>query len=206
MQKPKSGHVGTALFLACAAMACGDGRPRAPTTSTPVDLLVGPYSLTVTTGSACTTLSEPLRIRTYSARIESRGPDNFVVTLSDAKFLADEQIGERAFRVHCSSWYGLGCNQFTASREADQLRFLLAGNWERFDDEFAGDGGMIVEVIPPDNDRLGISGTGLGRLDGTTIQASIDGRVWHCPAKDASFQNECSNCDNVSVAMTFVRR
>lgn len=205
MRKSKSYHVGTALFLAFTAVACGDGQPRAPTTSTPVDLLIGPYSLTVTAGSACTTLPEVFRSRTYMASIESRGADSYVVALSHAKFLADEQIGERAFILHCSSAYGLDCNQFTASREGDRLRFRLAPNSERFDDEFAGYGGMIVELIPPDNNRLGISGTGLGRLDGTTIQASIDGRMWNCPAKYSSFDKECARCDNANVAMTFTR-
>ncbi len=131
-------------------------------------------------------------------------PDNYVVTLSGARFLADEQIGERTFIVHCGGPYG--CNQFTASREDGQLRFRLASNDERIDDEFAGYGGMIVELIPPDNRRLGIQGTGLGRLDGTTIEASIDGRVWYCPEKYSNFDEECAKCNNAKVAMTFTRR
>jgi hypothetical protein len=140
------------------------------------------------------------------ANIEARDADNYIVTLSDARFLADEQIGERSFIFNCSSSYGLGCNQFTASGEGDQLRFRLASNDERFSDEFAGYGGMIVELIPPDDKRLGIKGTGLGRLDGARIDASIDGKVWYCPANYSSFENECASCDNATVALTFTRR
>jgi hypothetical protein len=202
MLQPLSRHVGTALFVA-SAIACAEG-PRTPTAATPVDPVVGLYTLTVT--SACTTLPENLRSRTYMATIASRAMDDYVVTLSDARFLADEQIGERAFIFHCSSSYGLGCNQFTATREGNQLRFRLAPNSERFDNEFAGEGGSIVELIPPDNSRLGISGTGLGRLDGTAIRGLIDGRVWACPARYSSFDDECASCSNASLGMTFVQR
>jgi hypothetical protein len=199
-----------ALFPALVAAACGgDGQPRTPTSPTPPTSLTpvtGRYSLTLTVGPACTTLADGLRSRSYLANIDSRAADDYVVTLSDAGFLADEQIGERAFIVHCSSWYGLGCHQFTASREGDQLRFRLASNDERFNDEFAGYGGMIVEVIPPDGRHLGISGTGLGRLEGDTIHAAIDGRVWDCPARYTSADRECANCNGAEVAMTFTRR
>lgn len=206
MRESMSCKAGSALFLAFALVACGDGYSRTPTTPTSADLLIGQYGLTVTAGSSCTALPEGLRSRTYIASISSNGPDNYVVTLSSAKFLADEQIGERSFIVHCSASYGLDCNQFTASREADQLRFRLAPNSERFDDEFAGYGGSIVELIPPDNHRLGITGAGLGRQDGTTVQASIAGSVWYCPTKYSSFMEECVSCDNANVSMTFSRR
>jgi hypothetical protein len=194
--------LGTAFCFAVAATACS----KAPTTPTPVDNLIDRYVLTVTAGSTCSALPEFVRRRTYAATIEPRGTNNYVVTLSDAAFLADEQIGDRSFILHCSSSYGLGCNQFTATRDGDQIRFRLASNDERFDDEFAGYGGMIVELIPPDSRRLGINGTGLGRLDGTTIQASIEGRVWYCPTTYTSFEGECSTCNQASVAMSFTRR
>ena len=199
--------VGILLLCAGAAGACGGNPPATPTGPTvPLDPLVGHYSLTVTAGPACRTLPEIARSRTYTASIESRGADNYVVTLTDGTFLADEQIGERTFISHCSSSYGLGCNQFTASREGDQVRFRMAPNNERFDDEFAGNGGSVVELIPPDNNRLGIQGTGLGRLDGTSIEASVDGRVWYCPARYSSFDEECASCDHANLAMTFTRR
>lgn len=205
MRQSMSYNVGAALLLGLAAVACGNGQPRTPTTPTSADGVLGQYSLAVTTGSTCPTLPDIVRSRTYTASIDSRRPDDYVVTLSDARFLADEQIGERAFILHCSSHYGLSCNQFTASREGDQLRFRLAPNSERFDDEFAGYGGSIVELISLDNSRLEIDGTGLGRLDGTTIQASIDARVSYCSAKYFSTE-ECANCDTANVAMTFSRR
>ena len=198
---------GMVLLCAGAAVTCGGSPPATLTGPTiPLDPLIGQYSLTVTAGPACRTLPEIARSRTYTARIESRSADNYVVTLTDGTFLADEQIGERTFILHCSSSYGLGCNQFTASREGDQVRFRLAPNSERFDDEFAGYGGSVVELIPPDNNRLGMDGMGLGRLDGTRIEASIDGRVWYCPARYSSFAEECASCDHASLAMTFTRR
>jgi hypothetical protein len=206
MRKSASVRVAITFSVAFVTVACsGDRSPRTPTSPTPVDLFSGPYSLTVTAGAECTGLPEVLRTRSYLASIEPRGADSYVVTLSGASFLADEQIGERAFRLHCSSSYGLDCNQFTASHDNDRLRLRLAPNSERFDDEFAGSGGSIVELIPPDNSRLGISGTGLGRLDATTIQASIDGQMWSCPAKYRS-PDECSGCGGATIAMTFTRR
>jgi hypothetical protein len=72
---------------------------------------------------------------------------------------------------------------------------------------FAGDGGSIVELRPPGDNRLGIEVTGPGRLDGTAVQASIDGRVWYCPATFSNFSSECTACENgANVVMTFTRR
>ena len=193
-------------MFAFVGAACGDGQPRTPATPTPVDLALGRYALTITVGSICTTLPDIVRARTYTASIESRGADNYLVTLSDARFLEDEQIGPATFRIHCGASAGLGCNQVTASREGDLLRFHLIPNCQRLNNEFAGNGGSIVELIPPADNQLGIQGTGLGRLDGTTIQASIDGRVWYCPASFSNSSEECRACENADVAMTFTRR
>ena len=207
MRKSTSFRVGGVLLLACAGMTCGDGQLRTSTTPTPVDPAAGRYALTIIPSSTCAALPDIVRARTYTATIELRGADNYVVTLSGAKFLADEQIGLAAFTIHCGVSSGLGCNQFTASRDGDQLRFHLIPNYKRLNDEFAGDGGSIVELIPPDDQQLGIEGTGLGRLDGTTIQASINGRVWYCPAPFSNFSEECTVCENAAnVAMTFTRR
>jgi hypothetical protein len=207
MEKSTSYRVGTALLVTFAGMACGDGQPRTPTTPTPVDPFAGRYALTVTVGSTCAALPDIVRARTYAATVESRVADNYSVTLSGAKFLADEQIGPATFRIHCSAADGLDCNQFTASREGDQLRFRLIPNYIRLNNEFSGLGGSIVELIPPDDHQLGIEGTGLGRLNGNTIQASIDGRVWYCPATFSNSSEECAVCENAAnVAMTFTRR
>ena len=92
MEKSTLCRLGTALLFAFAGMACGDSQPRTPATPTSVDPAVGRQALTVTAGSACTTLPDIVRARTYTATIESRGPDNYIVTLSDARFLADQQI------------------------------------------------------------------------------------------------------------------
>jgi hypothetical protein len=205
MEKPTSYRLGTALLFAFSGVACGDGQPKTLATPTPVDPAVGRYALTVTLG-ACPALPDIVRARTYTATIESRGPDRYVVTLSDAAFLEDERIGPAAFRIHCGASTGLGCHQFTASRDGDQLRFDLLPNCKRLNDEFAGNGGSIVELISPADSRLGIEGSGPGRLDGTTIQASIDGKVWFCPATISNFSEECTACENTNVAMTFTRR
>ena len=61
-------------------------------------------------------------------------------------------------------------------------------------------------MIPPADHQFGIEGMGLGWLDGTTIQASIDGRVWYCPATFSNFSEECTVCENANAAMTFTRR
>jgi hypothetical protein len=60
------------------------------------------------------------------------------------------------FRIHCGASAGLGCNQVTASREGDLLRFHLIPNCQRLNNEFAGNGGSIVELIPPADNQLGI--------------------------------------------------
>ena len=205
MENSTPSRIGAALLFAFVTVACGDSQPRTPTTPTP-DPAVGRYALTVTVGSTCAVLPDIVRVRTYTATIDSRGADNYMVTLSGAKFLADEQIGPASFRIHCSAADGLDCNQFTASREGDQLRFRLIPNYIRLNDEFSGNGGSIVEVIPPDDHQLGIEGTGLGRQNGNTIQASIDGRVWYCPATFSNSSEECSGCETANVAMTFTRR
>jgi hypothetical protein len=202
MEKSTLCRLGTALLFAFAGVACGER--RTPATPNPVDPAVGRHTLTVTADSTCTTLPDIVRARTYTATIESRDPDNYIVTLSDAKFLADQQTGPGAFQIHCGASYGLGCNQFTASREGNQLHFRLLPNYERLNDEFAGHGGSIIELIPPADHQFGIEGMGLGRLDRTTIQASIDGRVWYCPATFSNFSEECTVCENA--AMMFTRR
>jgi hypothetical protein len=147
-----------------------------------------------------------VRRRTYGASIEAAVAGGYRVTLGEARFLEDEQIGERTFIIHCAASYGLGCNQFTATRDGDQIRFRLAPNSERFADEFAGYGGMIVELIPPESRQLGIDGTGVGQIAGATIQASIDGSVSLCPARYSSFETECASCNDARLTLTFERR
>jgi hypothetical protein len=125
MQKSTSCRLGMGIGLLFALAACDNSQPRTPATPTRVDPALGRYTLTVTVGSTCNALPDIVRTRTYSSAIESRGPDDYIVTLSDANFLADQQIGPATFQIHCG--YGVGCNQFTASREGNQLNF----GWSR---------------------------------------------------------------------------
>ena len=206
MEKSTLCRLGTILLFAFAGVACGDSQPRTPATPTPVDPAIGRHALTVTVGSTCTALPDIVRARTYTATIESGGPDNYIVTLSDAKFLADQQIEPSALQIHCGGSQRLGCNQFTASREGNELQFRLLPNYKRLNDELAGNGGSIIELIPPADHQFGIEGMGLGRLDGTAIPASIDGRVWYCPATFSNFSEECTVCENANAAMLFTRR
>jgi hypothetical protein len=191
------------IVLGLAAAGCNE-KGSSPTT--PTANVGGTYSLTIAAGATCAKLPSAAQSRTYAATIEPRGTE-YVVTLTNATFLADERIGERSVNVHCAGLSGLGCNQFSASREGDQLRFQLIPNYRRFDDEFQGFGGSIVELVPPDNHQLGIEGTGLGRLDGGTIHAAIEGRIWYCPRTFRSYSEECTACENATnIAMTFSRR
>jgi hypothetical protein len=122
MRTVTSHDLATTLLLAFAVAACRDS---SPTAATPADPLIGRYSLTVTTGPTCTALPEVARSRTYGASIDWSPAHTYVVTLSGATFLADEQIGERSWRIHCGKASGLDCNQFTAGRDGDNLHFFL---------------------------------------------------------------------------------
>jgi hypothetical protein len=199
--------VGATLFVALSASACGESRPAVTSPGLDPDLLSGQYSLALTIDSSCTALPDALHSRTYTSRIDSRVSGDYAVTLGGAAFLENVQVGERGFAINCGGGHDLGCNQFTATRDGDAIRFRLAPNNERLNDEFAGSGGMIVELIPPDAHQLSIDGVGSGLLTGGgAIRAAIDGRVSYCPAKYSSFDEDCATCQMARVEMTFTRR
>jgi hypothetical protein len=183
-------------IAAAVSSACGSfPQPTRPTLST--DPIVGLFTLTVRAESECAVIPVAARNRTYTAAIRSTTDSNYIVTLSDAAFL-------RGGICPAAGSPGLGCEQFRASREGDLLRFRLVEEFP--DDEFAGVGGTIVEVIPPDN-WLAVGGTGVGRVDGTAIEASLDGYLWYCTSvrADPLFCRASARCDS-NLRLTFVRK
>src|SRR5262249_4009863 len=89
--------------------------PPAPISST--DPIVGQYALTLRVGSECTALPDMARNRNYTATIDSGSAGSNVVTLSDAVFMRDAICGPPGV-----------CNQFFATREGEEVRFLLSSN------------------------------------------------------------------------------
>jgi len=160
-------------------------RAHPPGAST--DSLVGRYTLTLTHG--CTEVPEAARTRTYTASIEP-AVSGFVVTLSDAQFLQGDVCTMAESR--------LGCHQFLASRQGDNVRFDLtnADEWH---------GGYITEHIPTDT-WLQVYGSAVGRLNGGAITASGSGGVWYCPTSIRNGCNAARYCEATDLRLTFNRR
>ena len=177
-------HLGPCwIALALLVSACRDG--IGPTPPAPPDppaaladasaIYIGNYTAILNVGERCA--PEDVRNRTYSATIEStpRVPSRLatlVITLKDATFR--QGCGDNFFAP------GLGCNQFLAWTEDDRLRFILEQrDW--------GDGGQIWELLPG-GDLVLDAGGGVGRLEGSTIEASgtADVRYFstYCPKND----------------------
>jgi hypothetical protein len=151
------------------------------------DPLTGQYSLTLV--HDCQAVPEGARTRRYTATIDS----DLIVTLSDAQFSFDNGcVTMDALR--------LGCHQFLASREQDNVRFDLLNDHEWH-------GGYITERVPAGT-WLQVFGSTSGRLEGGNVTASGTGGVWYCPAnQDLPFPCLTSTgCENVNLQMTFVRR
>jgi hypothetical protein len=162
----------------------------------PMDPMEGQYALSVTVdslGPECATLPDEARHRMYVANIIARSDGNFVVSLGGGRFLSDPICAGVGLS-------GLGCNQFTASRAADTVRFSLQGNEE-------ADGGTIVEQIP----QIGwtqLSGSLTSPVNNDMMSARGEGNLWFCPGT-ASYPFPCSNfygCAVHDLRMTFVRQ
>jgi hypothetical protein len=199
-------HVlGLTLIVSVSSACEKSSRATAPS---PTDSIVAAYTLTLSADSECAQIPEAARNRTYSAKIDSTGPQKYLVTLSDATFVTDVQLSERSFRTPCGGPVygpGLGCNQFLAMQEGDQIEFQLVPNSQRLDHEFAGMGGTIGELIASDT-LLEVHGTGRGRVDAQAIQATLDGFLWYCSPLRAD--GSCSlgiRCDT-NVRLTFTRK
>jgi hypothetical protein len=113
----------------------------------------------------------------YSARLADDGPGRYVVTLSNATFLQDNNCIPR------------GCNQFRAVEDGATLRFSLENN-----DEWSG--GYITEKTTAGT-WLEIYGIAAGVFHPTVIEASGPGKVlycsfpgaWSCSARNVSCQS-----------------
>lgn len=159
----------------------------------PNDRLNGTYSLTADLGASCRGLLGEEAARRYTATIAPRAGGGYVVTLSGPVFLSGS----------ICTWNDmLGCHQFTASRQGDQVEFDLANN---NDDAH---GGHIVEQTAAGT-WLEIIGRARGRFDdGSTIDASGTSSVWYCSsARPYPFPClEHTACGSGDLKLRFVRK
>jgi hypothetical protein len=199
-----------AYVLICLTLAgCDSGRqtPTAPAqAATPPpapppppggnatdDRLVGRYTLTLDLGSECGAIPDAARVRRYTATIDPDRQLGYVVTLSDASFLAG---------LICTfTVTGLGCNQFPASRNGDLVEFDLVNN----NDD--GHGGHIVEQLSSGT-WIEIIGKAAGQLSAQTIEATGSSSVWYCPSP-SGYPFPCfshTGCRSTDTRLTFTRR
>ena len=192
------------LALIAVGLGACESQPMSPT---PTDSIVGRYALSLTAGSECASIPARARNRTYSAKIERYASEGYLVTLSDATFVTDVQLSERSFRTPCGALSSvLGCNQFLLSRDGPEIEFQLIPNSQRFDNEFGGAGGTIVEQTAPDT-VLMIHGTGRGRLEGGTIEATLQGGLWSCsPVRGDGYCAASVTCDTNNLRLVFTRK
>jgi hypothetical protein len=149
------------------------------------ETLVGQFTLTLTHG--CLAVPEAARTRTYTASIDPAASGS-VVTLGGAAFLMGPICTATASQ--------LGCHQFLASREGDNVRFDLtsADEWH---------GGYITELIGPG--LLEVTGSATGRVEASgDISAAGSGTVWHCttyfPCPSSQY------CEVTDLRLTFKRK
>jgi hypothetical protein len=172
--------------------AAGPPAPAPPSGSI-VDEVTGDYTLRLELGSGCAVIPETDRTRNYTATITSPRERNYVVSLTSGNFLGG---------LICTAYpAGLGCDQFTASRDEDLIRFDLANN---NDDAH---GGHIVERLSSGT-WVEIIGSAAGRLQGTTIEAVGTTSVWYCPTS-LPYPFPCfsfTGCKSSDTKFTFTRQ
>jgi hypothetical protein len=159
--------------------------PVPPASST--DRIVGQYGLTLSVGSECAAVPEFARDRSYTATINSSTTGGYVITLSDAFFLQDPICGASGV-----------CNEFVATREADAMGFQATSK----DDE--SDAGEIWELIPPGM-WLQVRGSAVGQIQGSRIDASLDGGLWYCPGQAIPCRSFVA-CHSSNMKLVFTRR
>ena len=112
-----------------------------------------------TIGDSCPVIPAEAKQRSYEATIE-----NDIVTLRTGNFLEGSI---------CTLETQLGCNQFRVSQSGDAAVVDLSSDSEWH-------GGSIVERLASGT-WLELVGKGPGRVDGTTIQSTLEGNIWYCP-------------------------
>jgi hypothetical protein len=151
--------------------------------------MVGQYTLTLGVGSECAVIPAGARNRSYTATIDSSIAGSYVVTLSDAFFLTGEICGS-----------GRVCNRFAATREGGVVRVQVHSD----DPNDESDTGEIWEMIPPGT-WLQVQGGGAGRLEGSSIVASLEGSLWYCPGPSIPCPSFVA-CRSNAIGMTFMRK
>jgi hypothetical protein len=145
--------------------------PPAPPTPTPSgDPLEGRYALELSIDKLspeCDRVPDTVRHLTYSAAIESTGEANYTITLSGGAFLT----GSICDFVPSH----LGCNQFSATRSGDGLRFDL------INDNDDGHGGHLVAQVAQGT-WFELIGSTNGVMSNGTITSQGSGSLWYCAA------------------------
>lgn len=127
----------------------------------PAANMTGVYSVTIAADSACSTLPDDARVRTYSATAApGNRPGLFVVSLSDALF----------FRYTAA-----GCSNPACSWLLNRISIGIAG-------DFAGFWLTIVEKLGGTSHLL-IEGGGYGSIDQAGISTSFEGSIVPCPTE-----------------------
>ena len=154
------------------------------------DPLAGLYTLAVTATSECPGIPAAAMSRTYSAAVDPTGADTFRVTLGDATFL----LGDI-----CSGFSGIGCHQFTASRNGATWTVNLGSAEDQ--------GGKIIEHIAPGNWAY-YTGSGSAPVTSPDLQMTLNGGgIWACPTlQQAPFPCDTFQHCSSNLRLTFTRR
>ena len=174
------------LFVVAVAVsaACG-ASPAAPSTPNPGLGSVGTHTVSLSVSDACPAIAPAARQRTYTATIA-----NGLVTLTSGTFLHG---------LICTFETGLDCNQFRLTQDGDTASIVLdGGEWH---------GGEIVEQLE-DGTWIEVTARGTGRVEGSTIQAVLEGVIWYCPIA-SSYPFPCKTfkvCQTENMQMTIVKK
>jgi hypothetical protein len=185
---------GVLLALCTACLPRSPSRPPAAprdpaiTAVTPVvgmSTADGTHTVSWRVGDECGHIPADARQRSYAATM-----DNGIVTLRTGVFLEG--------RVCTLS--GLGCNQFRMTQDGDSVAIRVQS-----DNEWHG--GSIVERLQSGT-WLALTGSGSGRVEGTTIQVTLQANLWYCPTA-MNYPFPCRNfvaCRTSGLQMTIVKQ
>jgi hypothetical protein len=205
------GYIAVTLLALASAGGCGARPPSAPTPSSPTSSstnqpspapepspqagpMAGTYAMDLTMDQLspeCQRVPDAVRHLAYTAAITGDG--NYTVTLSGGEFLTGS--------ICTFNPTHLGCNQFSATESANELRFDLANN----NDD--GHGGHIVAQVPQAG-WFELIGSTTGAMNNGTIVSNGNGTLWYCAAS-LSYPFPCPSfvgCAVGDLRMTFVRQ